>query len=417
MGLGAEHRVGGAGARIADRPLLLASAALRATATGLVGVLMGVYLARLGLDAAQIGGLIAAGLTGAAAAGALTTRWGDRLGRRRLLAVFALLGSAGCAAMALAARPWALGLALFLGMLNGMGREQGASLILDQAILPATAEGHGRTLAFAHYHFLLDAGGALGAAVLSLPWLMQKATEAGALASLRLTWIVPAVLMGGAALLSLRLSAGVEAPAAPQVAPRPKSRGRLLRRVAGLFFMDAFADGLLTSSLLAYFLYLRFGISEGSLALLFFAGRAANACSHYGAAWLARRIGLVNTMVFTHLPSSLALVGLALAPSFPFAALLFLLRESLGEMDEPTRKSFLMAVVPPGERTALAGSTHLVRMAGWALAPALAGLLMRGHSLAAPLFAAAGLKVLFDGCLFLAVRGTAPPEEEGFSHA
>lgn len=402
----------------ADRRWVLLPAGLRATATGLVGVLMGVYLARLGLDAAQIGGLVASGLAGAAAAGLLTSRWGDRLGRRRMLAGLSLLGAVGCAAMAFATRPWALGLAAFLGMLNGMGREQGAALILDQAILPAIAGGRRQTtLAFAHYHFLLDAGGALGAAVLSLPWLMQKTTEAGPLASLRLTWAVPAVLMGGAALLSLRLSSGAEVGRAPCVASAGGGGRRLLQRAAGLFFMDAFADGLLTSSLLAYFLYLRFGISEGSLALLFSAGRVANACSHYGAAWLARRIGLVNTMVFTHLPSSLALVGLALAPTFPFAALLFLLRESLGEMDEPTRKSFLMAVVPPAERTTVAGTTHLVRMAGWALAPALAGLLIRGHSLSAPLFVAAGLKVLFDGFLFLAFRGTVPPEERGGSHA
>lgn len=405
-----SDRAWGTGAPARDRSLILASAGLRATATGLVGVLLGVYLPRLGLDAAQIGGLVATGLAGAAMAGVLTSRWGDRLGRRRVLATLAFLGALACAVMPLTTDPRALGLAAFLGMLNGLGREQGAAVILDQAILPVAAEGHARTLAFAHYHFLLDAGGALGAAILSLPWLVRRATEAGELLSLRLTWAVPALLLGTAAVLSFRLSPGAEVAPEPSTPPTG-SGGRILRRVAGLFFMDAFADGLLTSSLLAYFLYLRFGISEGSLALLFFAGRAANACSHYGAAWLARRIGLVNTMIFTHLPSSLALVGLALAPSFPFAALLFLLRESLGEMDEPTRKSFLMAIVPPGERTAVAGSIHLVRMAGWALAPALAGLLMRGHSLAAPLLAGAGLKVLFDGFLYPAIRGTRPPEE------
>ncbi len=146
-------------------------------------------------------------------------------------------------------------------------------------------------------------------------------------------------------------------------------------------------------------------------ASLFFAARIANALSHFAAAWLARRIGLVNTMVFTHIPSSFLLLTVPFMPTFPVAAALFLLRESLVEMDVPTRQSYVMAVVRPEERTFASGITHLVRMAGWAVAPAIAGLLMTGTSLAAPLVVGATLKILYDIALWRAFRRLRPPEE------
>lgn len=405
------------GTEAADRRLVLASAWLRTMATGLVGVLLGVHLAKSGLDAAQIGAVVGAGLAGAAVAGGLTSWWGDRLGRRRMLVILALLAALGCGVVAFAGHPWILGAAAFLGMLNGMGREGGASGILDQAILPMAAEGHGRTLAFAHYNFLKEAGAALGVALAGLPWVLQRMSGIREVHALRITWGIPILFTSGAALLCLRLSPQVEAASSRTRPPLSAAGKALVQRVAPLFFVDAFADGLLPSTLLAYFLYRRFGVSEGSLALLFFAGRVANALSNYGAAWLSRRVGLVNTMVFTHLPSSLLLLGMAIAPGFPVAAILFLARESLVEMDVPTRQSYLMAIVSPGECTAVAGATQMVRMAGWAVAPALAGLLMNRTSLATPLLIGAGLKILYDGLLFVSFRRVRPPEEVGFQHA
>lgn len=402
---------------MSDRHLILLSAGVRATATGVVGVLLGVHLAKVGLDATQIGAVVGAGLGGAAIAGGLTSWWGDRLGRRRVLVVLAFFAAVGCGAVAFAVHPWVLGAAAFLGMLNGMGRERGAAGILDQAILPTTAEGHGRTLAFAHYHFLQQAGGALGAFLAALPWLLQRLSGAGEIAAMRITWAVPVLLSGGAALFCMRLSPHAEAQTSMARPPLTVAGKALIQRVSALFFVDAFADGLLPSTLLAYFLYRRFGMTEGSLALLFVAGRMANALSNYGAAWLAKRIGLVNTMVFTHIPSSLFLIGMAMAPSFPVVVGLFLLRESLVEMDVPTRQSYLMAIVSPEERTRVAGTTELVRMAGWAVAPALAGLLMNHTTLATPLFIGAGLKILYDGLLFVSFRRVRPPEETGLQHA
>ena len=146
---------------------------------------------------------------------------------------------------------------------------------------------------------------------------------------------------------------------------------------------------------------------------LFFGARVANALSHLGAAWLAQRIGLVKTMVFTHIPSSLLLVTVAFAPSFPVAALLFLLREGFVEMDVPTRQSYVMAVVKPEERTRASGITGIVRLAAWAAAPTLAGFFMQGLSLMTPLVLGAAMKITYDLLLWRSFRGLKPPEERG----
>jgi MFS family permease len=188
---------------------------------------------------------------------------------------------------------------------------------------------------------------------------------------------------------------------------------RVLTRICALFAIDSLAGGFLTSALLSLFFFERFGAGEGAIGVLFFAARAANAASHAAAAWLARRIGLVNTMVFTHIPSSLLLLTVPFAPNFAVAAALFLLREGLVEMDVPTRQSYVMAMVRPHERTSAAAVTNLVRLGGWAVAPSFAGMLMQGSSLAAPLVIGAAMKIAYDVLLYGAFRRLKPPEEAG----
>jgi sugar phosphate permease len=178
-----------------------------------------------------------------------------------------------------------------------------------------------------------------------------------------------------------------------------------------LFLIDSLAGGFLGTALLSYFFFVRFGVDEAAIAVLFFAARLANGISHLGAAWLAARIGLVNTMVFTHIPSSIALIAVALVPEFWMAALLFMLRELLVEMDVPTRQSYVMAVVKPGERTFASGVTSLVRLGGWAVGPFAAGALMQGVALATPLIVGGLLKIGYDLMLYWSFRHLKPPEE------
>jgi MFS family permease len=393
-----------------DRHRLFATAFLRALATGMVGVLLGIYLARLEMDARAVGLVIGAGLTGAALATVVATLAADRLGRRQFLLTLSLLGVLGGLVAALGSSFWLIAGASFFGMLNGMGRDRGAALVVEQAVLPATSTPEGRTGAFAWYHLVQDVGHALGALLAGVPTLLTRWGVAELPALRGGMWLYTALLLP-AVPLYLGLSRKIEVPLQGERQPLTPETRRVLWKVSSLFALDSLGGGFFTTALLSFFFHERFGVGVGTVGLLFFGARIANALSHLGAAWLARRIGLVNTMVFTHLPSSLLLVTVAYAPNFPVAAVLFLLREGLVEMDVPTRQSYVMAVVRPEERTFAAGITQLVRVGMWAVAPAFAGLFMEGISLVMPLFIGAGLKILYDVLLYVAFRRLKPPEE------
>jgi predicted MFS family arabinose efflux permease len=308
------------------------------------------------------------------------------------------------------AHPIALGVAALVGMVNGMGRDRGAALVVEQAALPATTSDRERTMVFAKYNVLQDIGHALGALLAALPSVLQQSGVAE-LPAFRASVAVYAALSFLPVLAYWRLSSSVEAPrvaSAGRVSPETRS---ILWKISSLFALDSLAGGFLTTALLSYFFHQRFGVGVEAIGLLFFAARIANAASHIAAAWLAQRIGLVNTMVFTHIPSSVLLATVPFMPSFPIAAALFLLREGLVEMDVPTRQSYVMAVVRPEERAFASGVTHLVRLAGWAIAPAIAGYLMSGSNLALPLLIGAGMKIAYDVMLWRSFRRVRPPEE------
>jgi MFS family permease len=394
-----------------DRRRLYAAAFLRALATGMAGVLLGLYLGRLGLSAALLGTVLSAGLASATLSVALATWWGDRFGRRRALLLLAALSAAGGALLAVASGAGLIVAVALLGMVNGMGRDRGASLVLEQAALPATTDDAGRTGAFARYNLLMDVGHALGALAGALPELLALATGMAELAAYRAAFLCYAALLAAGVPLYAGLSAVAEAPAHElRVALSPQSR-RVLARISALFAIDAVAGGFIGAALVSWFFFERFGVGGATIGLLFFGARLMNALSHLGAAWLAARIGLVNTMVFTHIPSSLLLLTVPLAPTFAIAAVLFLLREGLVEMDVPTRQSYVMAMVAAEERTFASGVTHLVRLGGWAVAPAFAGWLMQAVALGSPLVVGAVMKIGYDLALWASFRKLKPPEE------
>jgi MFS family permease len=400
------------GDRSRDRFTLFASAFLRALATGLIGVELGLFLTHLDLGPARAGTAIAAGLLGAALAALAATLGADRFGRRRSLILLTIAGAAGCAFAAFASTFAAITAASFAGMLNGMGRDRGAALVIEQAMLPSTTTAEGRTDAFAWYNVAQDIGHALGSLLAGLSTLLVAWSLADSLGAHRATMLVAAVLTLAPLPLYLGLGDSVEAPPGTGERRRlsPGSRS-LLVRISALFAVDSLAGGLLVTSLLSWFFFERFGASEATIGALFFGARLLNAVSHLGAAWLARRIGLVNTMVFTHIPSSLLLVTVAYAPTFPIAAALFLLREGLVEMDVPTRQSYVLAVVRPEEATVASGVTSLVRMGAWAVGPVVAGVFMQSASIMTPLVVGAAMKIGYDLLLWNAFRGVKPPEE------
>jgi MFS family permease len=394
-----------------DRRILYVVAFVRAIWTSALGVTLGAYLAALALPHQTVGLVIAAGMAGAVVGACIATFGGDRIGRRAFLVACAACTALGTAAFAFARTPTLLVLAAFVGMVNGMGRDRGGAQILELAALPATTTDRERTRTIAVYTMLQDIGHALGALVAGLPSVLAERGGWAHVDGHRTLVLCCAVAAAIAALLYTRLGAELERDRAARPRLTPQSRGMVFK-ISALFGLDSLGGGFLTTALVSYFFFERFGASEAMVAGLFFGARIMNALSHLGAAWLARRIGLVNTMVFTHMPSSLLLVTVAFAPTFQIAALLFLLREGLVEMDVPTRQSYVLAVVRPDERTLASGITSLVRLAGWAIGPLLAGVLMTQRTLYAPLVAGAVLKITYDFLLWRAFRHVRPPEEQ-----
>jgi MFS family permease len=397
-----------------DLAVINAAGFLRSFGVGLMGVGLGIYLSRLGMPSVAIGFVIAAGLTGSALATVVMSLAADRLGRKRFFVLFSLLSAVGGIALALSPSLPVLMMMALVGMLNGTGTDRSAAFALDQAIVPGLVSETRRTWALAWYNVLLDGGGSLGALGAALPLLLQKQFSLPMLGSYRLVFFGYSGLCLVVATLYLFLSPSIEIPnqSTPSTGARigPETK-RIITRLTALFALDAFGGGFLTDALVAYWFFRRFGVAENDLALVFFVVHVLNTCSHVGAAWLARGIGLVNTMIFTHLPSSLFLMAVPFAPSFKWAVLLFLCREALVEMDVPTRQSYVAALVKPGERTFASGITNLARNLFWAIGSGVAGVLMQVFSFSAPLLVGGGAKVTYDLLLYKSFRAVKPPEE------
>lgn len=394
--------------------VIYTAAFLRSLGIGMTGVFLGVYLARAGFSAIWIGAIVAAGLAGSALLMAGVSFYADRLGRRRSLVFMASLTVLGGAGFMFASSHRALLVLAFLGMLNGMGTDRGPLFALEQALLPEMVSDQQRTWALSWHSLALDSGHAVGALAAALPALLSRLFNLDLLASYRLAFGVYSLLNLAACLSYLSLSRDVEGVAeahAGKFAPISEASKTAVFKLAALSSLDSLGGGLLVDSLIAYWFFRRFGISESGLGLIFFVSHLLNSVSYLGAAALARRIGLVNTMVFTHIPSNLFLMAVPLAPSAPLALVFFFAREALVEMDVPTRQSYILAVVKPAERTFASGITNLTRNVSRAATPTLAGYLMQHLALATPMYIGGGIKIVYDLLLFAAFRRLKPPEE------
>jgi MFS family permease len=398
-----------------DLALINAAGFLRSFGVGLMGVVLGIYLFRSGLSSRTIGLIVALGLSGSASATLFMTIVADRVGRKWFLVLLSLLSAVAGIALAFSPSMPLLAIMAFVGMLNGTGTDRSAAYALDQAIVPGLVSDTTRTRALAWYNVLLDGGGSLGALGAGMPILLQRHMSLTVLMSYRLVFYGYSVLclLVAGIYLCLTPAIEVESPGPTTSAKAgisPESK-KVVAKITALFSLDAFGGGFLTDALVAYWFFRRFGIAEQGLGVVFFAVHVLNACSHLVAAWLARRIGLVNTMVFTHLPSSLFLVAVPFAPSLKWAVFLFLCREALVEMDVPTRQSYVAALVKPAERTFASGVTNLARNLFWAVGSVVAGFAMQALSFSAPLVLGGGAKVLYDVLLFRSFRKVRAPEE------
>ena len=404
--------------RPGDTALLFATRSIRLFAYGFLSIVFVLYLVRIGIGGPAIGLLLALTLLGDAGISLWITTRADRVGRRRMLIVGAGLMVAGGVAFLLTRWPELLMLAAIVGVISPSGNEIGPFLSIEQAALSQLVSDQQRTRAFAWYNLAGSAATALGA--LCGGWLTHFAQRGGMADVDAYRVLLIGYVAAGCVLAALftRLSPAVET--APAMSRPPagsrfglhQSRG-VVARLSALFALDAFAGGFVLQSVMAYWFHVRFGASTAVLGSLFFGANLLAAVSALLAHRIAARIGLVNTMVFTHLPSNVLLVLVPLMPTMGTAMAVLLARFAISQMDVPTRQSYTMAVVAPDERAAAAGITGIARSLGAGAAPVIGGaFLLTGSGV--PFFVAGGLKIIYDLLLYRAFRKMpAPTDPEG----
>ncbi|MEO5939828.1 MAG: MFS transporter [Candidatus Limnocylindrales bacterium] len=402
--------------------LLFLTRVLRMFGYGFLAVVLVLYLAALRLDALTIGAILSLTLVGDTLISLWLTTSADRIGRRRVLIAGSLLMTG--AGLVFAVTSWVplLILAATIGVISPTGNEVGPFLAVEQAALSQATPDARRTPTFAWYNlagYVATAVGALAAGLLS-----QALLDAGFVPVDAYRVIVVGYALVGVAMAAVfwRVGAVVEAPTPPPegdgIARRlglgRTSRG-IVARLSALFALDAFGGGFIPQSLMAYWFHLQYGVEPALLGGIFFGANLLAAVSSLSASRFAARFGLVNTMVFTHLPSNVLLILVPLMPNLALAIAVLLLRFSLSQMDVPTRQSYVISVVEPGERSAAAGVTGVARTTGAAISPILsAPLVASGGLTALPFFLAGGLKIVYDLLLYRAFRsGRAPDERAG----
>ena len=390
---------------------LLWGRGLRAFADGLVSPLLPVYLSTLGFSALEVGVLVTATLLGSAALTLAVGMAAHRLGRHELLVAAALLMIATGIGFLLETDYWPLLAIAFLGTLNPSSGDVSVFLPLEQALMADSVADRHRTSVFAAYGLVGSLVAALGSLAAGFPDLLRELISVSLASALQGMFAVY-TLVGLATFLLYRRLPSPHPRLRPQhQQPLGPSKGIVLT-LAGLFSIDAFGGGFFVQSLLALWLFDRFGLSASAVGAIFFATGVLAAFSFPAAAWLSKRIGLVNTMVLTHLPSNLCLILMPFAPSLWVALALLLVRSALSQMDVPTRTSYVMAVVTPGERAAAASVTSVPRSLASAVSPSIAGYLLTLSGFGWPLVIGGALKGIYDLLLLVMFRHVRPPEEQ-----
>jgi len=400
---------------IMDITILFSTRIVRLFCYGFLSVVLALYLSEAGLTEGQIGLLLTLTLAGDAVISLWLTTSADRFGRKRTLMLGALLMAGSGLAFVLTRNVILLIIAAIVGVISPSGNEIGPFLSVEQAGLTQLISSKRRTQFFAWYALVGSFATATGA--LSGGWLAQVLQNNGwtALESYRVVLIGYA--LGGflLLLLFLNLTKSVEVEATQDTTKRVLGLHRsraVVFKLSSLFAMDAFAGGLLVQSLIAYWFHVRFGVESGVLGSIFFGANIFAGISALLAVRLANKFGLINTMVFTHIPSNILLILVPLMPTLPLAIGVLLLRFSISHMDVPTRQSYTMAVVSPDERSAASGVTTIARSVGASISPALTGLLFGIPILFnAPFFLSGGLKIIYDLLLYREFRAVKPPEE------
>ncbi|MFZ1488494.1 MAG: MFS transporter [Ilumatobacteraceae bacterium] len=393
-----------------DAALLLETRSIRAFGDGLVSVVLAAYLSALGLSDLRIGIVVAATLLGSAALTLAVGLRAHNVGRRRLLRLVSLLMVATGLGFAAVTGFWPLLVVAFVGTLNPSGGDVSVFLPTEQALLPATVPDNQRTALFARYSLLGALVAAVGALSAGLPEWIADAFGVASTTALRWAFVGYAAL-GGVVLMRYRLLSPAIEPTEEAPASALGPSRHVVYRLAALFSLDAFGGGFVITALLVLWLQRRFGLSIAVSGAVFFWAGVLSAFSALVAVQIARRIGLVRTMVFTHLPANGFLILAAFMPNAPLAVAALLARSALSQMDVPARTSYVMAVVSPAERPAAASVTNVPRSLAPALPAVAAGWMLGQSTFGWPLVIGGCLKAVYDMALLRQFRDIRPPEE------
>ena len=393
-----------------DALRILAARGVRAFADGFVALLLPIYLVEIGFSSLAIGMIVTSTLIGSA----LLTLWvgliANRHSRRRLLLAASLLMTATGVGFAIVTAFWPLLVIAFVGTMNPTSGDASVFQPLEQTVLPQTIAHHRRTALFARYSVIGSLAGAAGVLAAAAPDIAAEWVGFDRVATMRVMFGMYGLLGVLSMLLYRPLSSAVESEDTTPTAPLQRSR-RLVYGLAALFGMDSFGTGFLVQSLLALWLYQTFQVSVSTTAAILFWSGVCSAVSYLVAVPIAARIGLIKTMVFTHLPSNMFLMLIPFAPNLATAIGLLLARSALSQMDVPTRASYVMAVVTPEERPAAASITSVPKTFAWAAGSMISGYLLTVSTFGWPLLVGGAVKAAYDILLLIRFQKVRPPEE------
>jgi MFS family permease len=399
-----------------DGKLILSARIVRTFSYGFLSVILAIYLKLIGFNEILIGVVLTATLVNSVIFNLISSAYADRIGRRRFLALYAVLMVVSAIVFFLTNNYVALIVAAVIGTINVTGSEVGAFLSLEQAILPQTvSDARKRTSIFAIYNMVGTFAMSGGVLLSGLPHVFSQQFGFDQINAIKVLFLVYGACALGALAIYLVLSPKIEIQSKNQETNSsfskisPRSRG-IITKMSSLFAVDSFAGGFVIQSIVSFWFYTKFGADLSTLSYIFTIAGILTAISYLLADKIASKIGLVSTMVYTHIPSNILLILVAFAPSLPLAIAFYFARMSLSQMDVPTRQSYLMAVVNENERVAAAAITNTSRNIAQAVSPSLAGIII-GSLLSAPFVIGGVLKIAYDIGIFLNFRKIKPPEE------
>jgi len=400
-----------------DGKLLLAARIMRTFGYGFLSIIIAIYLRLLGFDNIQIGLLLGSALVNSVIFTLFASFYADRIGRRRLLIIYASLMSVSGLIFTITDNYFLLILAAFIGTMNVTGSETGAFLTIEQATLPQTIRNKQMmNTAFALYNMVGTFSMSAGILLSGLPSLLQEQIYGlSQIESIKGLFILYTLLGLFVIIIYIMLSRDIEVKQEAKrtikqtLSPRSK---QIVAKLSTLFAVDSFAGGFVIQSVMSLWFFTRFGADLAALSYIFSAANVITALSYIAAAKIADRIGLVNTMVFTHLPSNILLILVAFAPSLQLAVILYLIRMTMSQMDVPTRQSYIVAIVSEDERTAASGLTNVSRNIAQTISPSLFGYIFQSSlSLAAPFVLGGVIKIIYDLALYFNFRNIKPKDE------